>query len=160
MEIEYTTKDTPQQNLMSETSFTTMAAQARVMMTAVTMLMVERYRLLQEVANHSTTLDWLTNMNIGGEKKTQIEHYGMPIPVCSNNLQTWGEVGTVKTGKDGKLGDRWVTMLFFGFANKHGPDVYLMLNSHTRGTTNNKYVIWLNRMYYVAPCVAATNMWP
>ena len=37
--------------------------------------------------------------------------------------KTWGEAGTVKTGKDGKLGDRGVTMIFVGFANKHGPDM-------------------------------------
>ena len=54
--------------------------------------------------------------------------------------KNWGEAGTVKTGKDGKLGDRGVTMIFVGFANKHGPDVYRMLNPHTRRTTNNRDV--------------------
>ena len=57
MEIEYTAKDTPQQNSMFETSFTSMAARARAMMTAVNVLMVERYRLFRDAANHLTTLD-------------------------------------------------------------------------------------------------------
>ena len=51
-------------------------------------------------------------------------------------------------------------MIFVGFANKHGPDVYRMLNPHTRRTTNNRDVIWLNRMYYVTSCVATTKLLP
>ena len=51
-----------------------------------------------------------------------------------------------------------MTMIFVGFVNKHGPDVYRMLNPHTRRTTHNRDVIWLNRMYYVAPCVATTKI--
>ena len=75
------------------------------MMTAVNVPMVEQYSLFQEAANHSTKLDWLTVIKIGGEKKTQIKHYRMPIPAWSNSLQTWGEAGMVKTRKDGKIGD-------------------------------------------------------
>ena len=63
-------------------------------------------------------------------------------------------------GKGGKLGDRGVTMIFVGFANKHGPDVYIMLNPHTCRTTNSRDVLWLNHMYYVAPYVATTKTLP
>ena len=70
MEIVYTAKDTLQQNSMSKTSFTSMAAQAHAMMATANVPMVERYLLCQEAANHSTTLDWLTVIKIGGEKKT------------------------------------------------------------------------------------------
>ena len=93
-------------------------------MTAANVPMVEQYCLLQEAANLLSKVDWLTVIKMAGRKKTRIEHYGMPIPAWSNNLQTWGEAGTVKTGKDRKLGDRGVTMIFVGFANKHGPDMY------------------------------------
>ena len=51
-------------------------------------------------------------------------------------------------------------MIFVGFANTHGPDVYRMLNPHTRRTTNNTDVIRLNRMYYTTPCVVTTKMLP
>ena len=51
-------------------------------------------------------------------------------------------------------------MMFVGFTDKHGPGVYQMLNPHTRRTTNNRDVIWLNLMYYVTPCVATTQMLP
>ena len=46
-----------------------MAARARVMITAANVPMVERYCLFQEAANHSTKLDWLTVVKLGGEKK-------------------------------------------------------------------------------------------
>ena len=82
----------------------------------------------------------------------------MPIPSWSK--RNWGEAGTVKNGKDGKLGDHGVTMICVGVANKHGPGVYRMLNPHTRRTTHNRDVIWLNRIYYVAPCVTTTKMLP
>ena len=78
----------------------------------------------------------------------------------AKNQKNWGETGTVKTRKHGKLGDREVTMIFVGFANKHGPDAYRILNPHTRRTTNNREVIWLNHMYDVAPCVAPTIFLP
>ena len=53
-------KDTPQQNFMSKTYFTTMAAQSRAMMAAANVPMIERYRLFQEAASHLTKLDGLT----------------------------------------------------------------------------------------------------
>ena len=41
VEIEYMAKDAPQQNSMSETSFTTLVASSRAMMTAANVPMVE-----------------------------------------------------------------------------------------------------------------------
>ena len=51
-------------------------------------------------------------------------------------------------------------MIFVGFTNKHGPEVYRILNPHTHRTTHNRDVTWLNRMYYITPCVATTKMLP
>ena len=104
------------------------------MMTAATVPMVERHRLFQVAANHSTNLDWLKVIKQGGEKKTRIEHYGMPIPAWSNNLQTWGEAGAVKTGKNEIIGNHGVMMIFVGFADNHCPGVFLMLTPHTHRT--------------------------
>ena len=53
-----------------------------------------------------------------------------------------------------------MTMIFVGFANKHGPDVCRMFNPHTRRTTHNRDVIWLNYMYLVTSCVATTKLLP
>ena len=80
MEIDYTAKDTPQQNSMSETYFTTSTARSRTMITVANVPMVERYRLFKEAANHATRLDWLTVITLGEEKKTRIKHYRILIP--------------------------------------------------------------------------------
>ena len=69
MDIEYRAKDTPQQNLMLETSFTTMAARSRAMTTAANVLTIERYRLFREAANHLTKLDWLTVVKLAVRRK-------------------------------------------------------------------------------------------
>ena len=111
------------------------------MVTAANVPMVVRYCLFEEAANHSTKLDLLTDMKFGREKKIRTEHYGMSIPAWINNLQTWREADTTKISKNGKIGDRGVTMTFVGFVNKHGTDMYRMLNPHTRRTTNNRAVI-------------------
>jgi hypothetical protein len=52
-----------------------------------------------------TKLDWFKLVSINGNKKTRIEHYGLPLPRSAQYLCTWGEGGTFKTGKDGKTGD-------------------------------------------------------
>ena len=58
------------------------------MMTVANVPMVEHYRLFQEAANHSTKLDWLAVVKIGGVKKTRLEHYGMEIPAWSKHLKS------------------------------------------------------------------------
>jgi hypothetical protein len=57
-----------------------------------------------------TKLDWLKLVSIKGIKKTRIEHYGLPLPRFAQYLRTWGETGTVRIGKDGKMGDRGVKL--------------------------------------------------
>ncbi len=54
-----------------------------------------------EVIMIMTKLDWLKLTTINGVKKTKIEHYGLPLPIFAQYLCTWGEAGTIKTGKDG-----------------------------------------------------------
>ena len=41
-----------------------------------------------------------------------------------------------------------------------GQDMYRVFDPHTHRTTNNRHVLWLNRMHYVTPCVATTNTLP
>ena len=132
------------------------------MLTMVNVPMAEHCSLFQEAANHTTKLDWLAIVKIGNVMKARIEHYGMEITTWTKRLRIWVEAGTVKTGKNGKLGDRGMTMIFFGFTNNHGPDVFQMLNPETRRTMNdsNRDVLWLNSMYYVTPCVATTKILP
>ena len=48
-----------------------------------------------------------------------MEHYAGKLPNFARFLRAWGEAGTVKTGKDGKVGDCEVTMIFVGHVNEH-----------------------------------------
>ena len=48
VKFEYTAKETPQKNLMSETAFTTLAARGRVILTAANVTIAERFSLSQE----------------------------------------------------------------------------------------------------------------
>ena len=57
------------------------------------------------VEQYQTKLDWLQSVTINDVTKTHIEHYGMEMPRFTKYLRTWGEAGTVKSGKNGKLGD-------------------------------------------------------
>ena len=93
-------------------------------------------------------MDYLTVIDINGVSKTRIEHYGKEIPNWAKHLHKWGEAGTVKTGKDGKIGDRGVTCIFIGYANNHEGNVFRMCNEKTSRVTETRDVIFLQRMYF------------
>ena len=95
-----------------------------------------------------TKLDWLQGVTIGDVTKTRIEHYGMQVPKFAKYLRPWGKAGMVKSRKDGKLGDRGITMMMVGYANYHEGDVYRMLNLETGQVTKTRDIIWLFCMYY------------
>ena len=69
-DFEYTAKETPQQNSLAETAFTTIAARSRAALNAANVPMKERYRLFAEAANTATKLDWLQGVTIGNVTKT------------------------------------------------------------------------------------------
>ena len=50
-----------------------------------------RYLLFQEFSNTITKLDWLTVIEINGQKKTRVEHYCGKIPRFAQHLRTLGE---------------------------------------------------------------------
>jgi hypothetical protein len=87
-----------------------------------------RLDFFPEVIMTMTKLDWLKLVNINGIKETRIEHYGPPLPRFAQYLHTWGEVGTIKPGKDWKTGDQGVTCMFIGYASNHKSDCYRMWN--------------------------------
>jgi hypothetical protein len=100
-----------------ELKFSYLVAKARAAMHAVGVPMERRLELFPEVIMAKTKLDWLKLVTINGIKKIRIEHYGLPLPGFSQYLCTWGEAGTVKTGKDGKTGDQGVTCMFVGYTS-------------------------------------------
>ena len=63
--------------------------------------------------------------------KTRIELYSLEMLKFAKYLHTWGEAGTVESGKDGKLGDPGITIMMVGYVNHHEGDVYRRTNLET-----------------------------
>ena len=78
-----------------------------------------RVKLAHEVLSHQTDLD---NLSIDkGYNVTRYERFGLPVPKWANprRIRTFGEAGVVRRGKNGKLGDRGIPMVFVGYADNH-----------------------------------------
>ena len=63
-------------------------------------------------------------------------------------MRTFGEAGTIRTGNNGKVGNRGVTMMFVGYVNNHEGNCYQMSNLLRNSTVESRDVAWLRRMYY------------
>ena len=63
-------------------------------------------------------------------------------------MRTFGKAGTVRTGKDGKVGNCGVTMMMVGYADNHEGNCYRMFNPLRTSIVESRYVTWLRRMYY------------
>ncbi len=132
---------------MVELKCTYLAAKARAAMHAAGVPRERRLDLFPEVIMTMTKLDWLKLVIINGINKTRIEHYGLPLPRFPQYLRTWGEAGTVKTGKDRKMGDRGVTCMFVCYASNHKADCYRMWNPKTKMVSEAHDVEFLDRMF-------------
>jgi hypothetical protein len=97
-----------------------------------------------------------------GHTKTRYERFGLPVPKWANPslIRTFGEAGVVRRGKDGKLGDRGLPMVFVGYSDNHSWDCYRMWNPKTNKITETRDVIWLHRMYYQVDVDDETAMVP
>ncbi len=117
--FENTAHKTPQQNSLVENAFTVIASKTRAVMNAAQIPKSERFKLWGEAATTVTALDNPIPVTWNGITKTRYEHAGFEIPKFVKYLRTFGEAGIVKNGKDGKVGDRGITMLFVGYADEH-----------------------------------------
>ena len=133
---------------MAELGSTVIAARTRAAMNRANFPLKVWYMLFGEISNCIAKLDWLTVIKIDNVKKTRIEHYQGILPAFAKQLRTIGEAGTVHIGKNGKVKDRGVTMLFVGYATQHEGDCWHMYNPETKRILQMRDVIWLNRMYY------------
>ncbi len=99
-----------------------------------------------------TKLDRLKLITFNKVKKTRIEQYGgLPLPNFTQYLRIWGEAGIIKTGEDGKIGDRGVTGMFVGFTSNHKGDCYRMWNPNTKKVSKTHYVVFFNWMFFRMP---------
>ena len=77
-----------------------------------------------------------------------VEHYTNLLPNLVKQMRTFGKVGTVRTGKDSKVVDHGVTMMFVGYTNSHERNCYRMFNPLSNIIVESRDVTWLWRMYY------------
>ena len=152
-ELEFTARDTPQQNSLAEVGFATLANCGRAMMHRANLPMMDRYRLAHEVFQCATHLDGLTVVEVNGVTKTCYEHFVRQNPMFAKHLRTWGEAGTVKikTSTSPKLNDKGTHCMFVGYTYNHPGDCYRMYDPKTGRTRETRDVIWLKRMFYQRP---------
>ena len=62
-----------------------------------------------------------------------------------------GEAGTVSMGKNGKVGNRGMPMIFIGYAENHAGDCYHMYNPTKGYATEMRDITWPHHMYYDKP---------
>ena len=148
--IEFTARDTPQQNHLAEIGFTTLYNRGRAMMIAAGIPRDKRYLVGHKAFETATKLDGLIPVEVNGTIKPRIEHWSGKVPDYSKHLRVWGEAGTVKTRTKTtpKIEDRGVTCMLVGYADNHTGDCYEMLNWETKRIMLTRDVIWLNRMYF------------
>jgi hypothetical protein len=154
--VEFTARNTPQQNSKAKTAFTLIAAQAKSMLIAAQVPDLQRFKLWSEVVMTVTFLNNLVPVIINGERKTRWERAGHKLPAWVKNLQTFGEGCTVKEKKKGKVLDRGVTIMFVGYTNYHSGNCYCMYNPVTSRVVITQNAICLGRMYY--PRQASHNL--
>ena len=148
--VEWTARNTSQQNCPAEVAIATIGNRARDMMIAANVPYAMRFRIYCEAYKCATLLDGLVVKDIYGSVKTRMEHWGMKLPCWSAALQTWGEAGVVtfKQKMRPKMEDKGLTCMLVGYAEDHAKGVYRMWNPTTGGVHEPRDVTWIKRMYY------------
>jgi hypothetical protein len=62
--------------------------------------------------------------------------------------------------KDGKVGDRGITMMFVGYSSAHAGNCYRMYNPVTLRVSETRDIIWLGWMYFTSENCKKTKMLP
>jgi hypothetical protein len=62
--------------------------------------------------------------------------------------------------KDGKVGNRGITMMFVGYSSAHAGNCYRMYNPVTSQVSETQNIVWLGRMYFTSENRRKTKMLP
>jgi hypothetical protein len=129
MKVEYTARDTPQENAPVEVGFATIGGRARAMMAAANVPVEYKHLLFPEAIMAATLLDGLIPVEFNGVMASRFVHIMGINPSFVKYIQTWGEAGTV-TLKARKMHpkeeDRGVTCMMVGYPSNHAGDCYRM----------------------------------
>jgi hypothetical protein len=151
--IEFTARNTPEQNSPVEQGFTTIYSRAKAAFHAARVPMDIRYKIFPDWITTVTLYDNLCVVNYKNELKSRYQHVHGVLPKWINNIKTLGEAGTVTiTSKiNKKLADKGVTCMFVGFDENHAGDCYKMWNEDNNTYYLTRDVVFLHRMYYEKP---------
>ncbi len=119
-----------------------------------------RFKLWAETVMTATYLNNLVIGTLNRQKETQWEHAGFKLPLWTKNLCTYGEAGTVKEGKRGKVLDLGVTMMFIGYNQENPENCFRMFNPESSRVTLTRDIIWLGWMYYPRQNAKVTQLLP
>ncbi len=107
------------------------ASKTRAVMNVAQIPNSKHFKLWSEAVTTVTALDNLIPVTWNGITKTRYEHAGFEILKLVKHLRTFGEARIVKNGKDGKVGNREITMVFVGYVDEHTGNCYRMCNPVT-----------------------------
>jgi hypothetical protein len=146
--VELTPRDSPQYNSQAETAFPYLAGMARSAMSHANIPREIHLKIAVEILSTITLLDGLSVVDYHDNLTTRdIIIYG-ENPRWANNLHVIGEAAVVKDGKDGKTGDRGITVMFVGYTPDRTRDTYRFYNETTNRVIVSRDAIWLNKMYF------------
>ena len=109
------------------------------------------YKLCKECFNCATYLSNLAVVTLNRKTATKYEHFHETKQCYAKHLRIWGETGTVSRGKNGKVGNREIPMIFIGCSKNHSRDCYHMYNHTTEYITERRDITWLHCVCYGKP---------
>jgi hypothetical protein len=127
VKVEWTARDTPQQNSPAEVGFSTLGGRARSMLQDANVPEGLRKVLMLEAVKTATLLDGLIPIDIEGSIKTRYEHQYGTLPLFAKALRTFGEAGTVTIKSRSfqpKETGRGITCMMVGYCPEHGAGTY------------------------------------
>jgi hypothetical protein len=151
IKVEWTARDTPQQNSPAEVGISTLGGRARSMLQDANVPEALRTVLMVAAVKTATLLDSLIPIEIDGTVKTRYEHQFGSLTPFAQALRTFGEAGTVtiksRTHQPKEKG-RGLNCMMVGYCPDHGVGTYRMFDPNTNGLHLSRDVTWLRRKFY------------
>jgi Reverse transcriptase (RNA-dependent DNA polymerase) len=149
IKVEYTARETPQQNGMVEWAFATLYGRVQTLFAHAGLERSKQNYLWPECAATATKLDKL--LVIRSKDKSPYEKFFGETNLIQNHLKVFGEIGIVTKHNNkhitNKLNNRGVPCMFMGYAKDHAANVYQMLKLDTNTIIITRDIVWLKKTY-------------
>jgi hypothetical protein len=144
--IEFTTKDTPQQNGKLERTIATLWNRTGSMLDAAGLTPVSKCLLWSHAFSMACNIHNISAST--SDEPTRFEKWTNIMPRWSKQLRAFGDVGLVRLGgKQGHIADKTFDGMMVGYCNDNAEGVYKMLNLATNRVATSGDVEWLNKSY-------------